>query len=181
MFNKLFIIVSLLFFISCAAVRYEIPDTSSQDLIVKAQTAYLDGNIDYAIALLNNVPSRDELEYINANILLGKLNMKLTDYHTALRHFRRVVRRDQDHAFSYYYIGFLNQKLRKNHTAYRYYKKAIFIDRDLLNPKYNPLVVQNPYTSQLYLYIYQIEEDHLFSPIKEVESFYDEGVIARIP
>lgn len=172
--------ILIICFCSCASVQEKSQKNPAQ-LLESAKTAYNEGNIDESINLLKQVSSKDETAYSEANILLGKLYLKLTDYKKSLGSFKKAVTTDPNNAFAIYYIGYLNQKINKFHTAYNYYKKAIFIDRNLLNARYNPLVVKNMFFRKLYIYIYTIEEDHLFSPITDSYSFYDENVIANLP
>ncbi len=173
------LLIFLIFLLSCSSVQEEQSREYAQ-VMQKAREFYNEGKINEAVSVLENVPS-DDGEYVEANILLGKLYLKIGDYRDSLKCFKRAVRIDTSNAFAFYYIGYLNQKLNKNNTAYYYYKKAIFIDRNLLDPAYNPLIVQNSFKNKLFIYIYQIEEDHLFSPVTDTYTFYDEKVIANIP
>lgn len=184
-FNKkqyfpIFLMAIMYMLISCSAIKDS--HENSTMLIQEARTAFLEHNdINASLRLLRKVRGRDSENFREANILAGKLHMKQTNYKRALRHFKRASRADRSCGFAKYYIAYMYQKLQKPQTAYKYYKRSIFLDRDLLNPEYNPLVVQNIFTERLYIYIYTIEEDHLFSPIEDSFSFYDERVIARIP
>ncbi len=180
--NSIIILSSLMLalMVSCSAASRQGQTGSSLQIIEEAREYYEEGDISQAMDVLRRVPSNDEL-YADANILLGKLYLKITDYSNSLRYFKKAAGSDRDNAFAWYYIGYLNQKMNRNKSAYKYYKKAIFIDRDLLNPAYNPLIVKNMFKNRLYIYIYSLEEDHLFSPVDDAYLFYDERVIARIP